>query len=105
MEKTIDTHGLNIDLESLKECSDYTETLYNGSRVDIFFDRRDGQVWGVFEISGNDWTQYHAPEIIRICGVRRHYSPQWIADRIAETIADLRYIAGKNGVPYTDDFQ
>lgn len=101
----VNTHGLKIDLDSLKECSAYTETLYNGSRVDIFYDRRDGQVWGKFEVSENNWTQYHDPEIVRICGTRRHHSAQWIADRIAETVAELRHIANYLGVPYADDFQ
>lgn len=101
----VNTHGLKIDLDSLKECSAYTETLYNGSRVDIFYDRRNGQVWGKFEAGENDWTQYRAPEIVKICGVRRHYSPQWIADRIAETVAELRQIADHFGVPYAADFQ
>ena len=104
MRKTIDTHGLDIDLMSLKECSDYTETLYNGSRIDVYYDRRDGQVWGKFEPSGNDWTQYNAPEIVKVCGVRRHHSPQWIADRIAETIAELEHVVNELGVPYTDSF-
>ena len=103
--KKIDTHGLNIDMKSLKECSAYTETLCNGSRIDIFYDRRDGQVWGRFEISGNDWTQYRAPEIVKICGVRRHCSAQWIADQIAEAIAELRSVAKQLGEPYTDDFK
>ena len=102
--KEINTHGLNIDLESLQACSDYTDTLYNGSRIDIFYDRRDGRVWGKFETSENDWTQYNAPEIVKVCGVRRHHSAQWIANQIADHIAELKYVAKELGVPYTDSF-
>lgn len=103
--KEINTHGLKIDMKSLIECSAYTETLYNGARVDIFYDREDGYVWGIFEPNQNDWTQYKSPTIIKICGTSRHHTPQWIANQINDVVCELKYIAEQFGVPYTDTFQ
>ena len=101
---TINTHGLTVNLEDLQSTSDYTETLFQGARVDIFYDRLTGEVWGKFFADQNSWCEYRYPEIIRVCSTRRHHSPQWIMDRIDEAVSELRHVAETLGQEYTPTF-
>lgn len=103
--KTLDTHGLKIDLDSLKEASDYTAGSYaDRGHVDIFYDRITGKVWGVFNTRGN-WTEYRMyPEIIQVGGTLGKRSQQAILDMIDETISEMKYAAEQLGEEYTDTF-
>lgn len=80
----VNTYGLTI--KGLKKTSGYTEDYgyYSGRYVEIFYDRSTGEVWGNFQYSlgQNSWTEYHDPDIVKICNTSRHMTMQEIADEI-----------------------
>ena len=80
----VNTYGLTI--KGLKKTSGYTEDYgyYSGRYVEIFYDRSTGEVWGSFQYSlgQNSWTEYHDPDIVKICNTSRHMTMQEIADEI-----------------------
>lgn len=80
----VDMHGLKI--KGLKKASGETDNygdycpLYN----EIFYDLGSGEVWTVFQssIGHNTWTEYHDPNVIKICNTSYHMTMQEIADAI-----------------------
>ena len=80
----VNTYGLTIN--GLKKTSGYTEDYgsYSGRYVEIFYDRSTGEVWGNFHCSlgHNSWTEYHDPDVVKICNTSRHMTMQEIADEI-----------------------
>lgn len=80
-----DMHGRKI--KGLKAASGETKDYgHDGRYVEIFYDRTEGKVWGVFQCSlgQNSWTDYHDSNIIKICNTARHMTMQEIADLINE---------------------
>lgn len=90
----VDTYGLVMI--GLKETSDYTEDFprVSGYRVDIFYDRDNGNVWGKFHISDCSWTEYHDPAIIKVASTNRHWSMQHIANAVKHAVEIARAMEG-----------
>lgn len=88
---TINTHGLTINLKQLRKASNATSDwpVNSGGRTDIFFDQGTGDVWAK-DTMDDSWTEYSDPDVIRVCGLTQRKPPQWIADRIAETVEIVR---------------
>lgn len=86
----VNTYGLSI--KGLKKASGCTEDYgsYSGRYVEIFYDRSTGEVWGNFQCSlgRNSWTEYHDPDIVKICSTSRHMTMQEIADEIHRVIRE-----------------
>ena len=90
---SINTHG--IKMRGLKEASGYTQNYgpYSGSYVEIFYDKSNGDVWGVFQhsLGQNSWTVYHDPDVIKVCTTSRHMTMQQIADCIRDRLQDASH--------------
>lgn len=93
----INTHGLKIDLESLEAVAKETEHVNHRLHQEIFFDLETGDVLYNCTTTGN-WTEYRDPAVIKVADTRSHQAPQWIADKIASSVAEM-----KNCCAYTGD--
>lgn len=86
----INTHG--IKMNGLKKASGYTENYgpYSGSYVELFYDKSNGDVWGIFQhsLGQNSWTVYHDPDVIKVCNTSIHMTMQQIADCIRDRIQE-----------------
>ena len=86
----VNTHGLMI--KGLKQASGNTRNYgdYSSEYDEIFYDMNSGEVWTRYQcsIGHNSWTEYHDPDVIKICNTGRHMTMQEIADAIAQAIAD-----------------
>lgn len=84
----IDKHGLKIN--GLKSTSGKTLNYgyYSGHYVEIFYDKSNGDVWGIEQycLGQNTWTVYHNKDVIKICNASVHMTMQEIADAIYETV-------------------
>lgn len=82
--KKVNTYGLKII--GLKNASGNTEdySFSSGMYDEIFYNVETGEVWTVFHcsIGRNSWTEYHNPNIRRICFTDKHMTMQEIADAI-----------------------
>lgn len=81
-----------IKMNGLKKTSGYTENYgpYSGSYVEIFYDKSNGDVWGVFQhsLGQNSWTVYHDPDVVKVCTTSRHMTMQQIADCIRDRLQE-----------------
>ena len=59
----------------------------NRGYVQISYDRADGEVMAVYQLSDDDWTEYHSESIVTVANTRRHMTMQEIADAIAKVVA------------------
>lgn len=88
----LNTHGIKIN--GIRKASGETVNWSprSGGYTEIFFDRRDGDVWTVDQVSfgHNSWTVYHSSSIIKVCETSTHMSMQQIADAIYEAISDCQ---------------
>ena len=88
--KAVNTYGLKII--GLKKASGNTENYgaYSAYYDELFYDRSTGEVWTVYQCSlgQNSWTQYHDPNVIKICNTNRHLTMQEIADLIRDRLAE-----------------
>lgn len=85
----INTHGLKIDLESLESVSRATEDLNYKLHQEIFFDMETGEVMYNCNLSDN-WVEHHDPAVIKVADTRRHHTAQWIADKIASDVQEIK---------------
>lgn len=99
MTTTINTHGINIDLDRLHIIADATEDTGPEVYQTIGFDRENGDVH-LWEGTNNNWVQWRDPAIISVVSFRRHHSAQWIADRINDAVREDRYQTIYCGNPY-----
>ena len=78
--------------KGLKEASEKTQDYAFNSCMynEIFYDRATGEVWTVFQCSlgHNTWTKYHDENIIKVCNATEKMSMQYLADLIAEAVAE-----------------
>lgn len=84
----VNTYG--IKMRGLKKASGCTDNYgpYSGSYVELFYDKSNGDVWGVFQhsLGQNSWTVYHSPDIVKVCNTYNHMTMQQIADSIRGTL-------------------
>lgn len=68
------------------ETKDYGD--FSGSYVEIFYDRRTGEIWTRYQYSiGHNWeTKYHNSDIIKVCTTSKHLTMQQIADEIKKRL-------------------
>lgn len=81
-------HGLKLN--GLKKTSGLTKDYgyYSPSYVEIFYDRGNGDVWGVYQYSlgHNSWTVYHDDNVLFICNTSDHMTMQEIVDAIVKKL-------------------
>jgi hypothetical protein len=84
----INTHGRNINKETLVNASDSTKGLGSrmGEYVEIFYDKYTGAVWCKYHWDREEWTVYHDDDVTKVGIAVRYKSQQQIADMIAETL-------------------
>jgi hypothetical protein len=80
----VNKYGMNMN--GLKKASGETCNCNRGY-VQISYDRADGEVMAVYQLSDNDWTEYHSESIVTVANTRRHMTMQEIADAIAKVVA------------------
>lgn len=93
----INTNGFKINLESLEAVAKETEHVNHRLHQEIFFDLETGDVLYNCTTTGN-WTEYPDTAVIKVADTRSHQAPQWIADKIASAVAEM-----KNCCAYTGD--
>lgn len=99
MTTTINTHGINIDLDRLHTIAEATEDTGPEVYQTIGFDRENGDVH-LWEGMNNNWVQWRDPAIISVVSIRHHHSAQWIADRIRDAVLEDRHMMTYFGDPY-----
>ncbi len=84
----INTHGRNINKETLANASNSTKGLGSrmGEYVEIFYDKSTGYVWCKYHWDREEWTVYHDDDVMKVGIAVRYKSQQQIADMIAETL-------------------
>lgn len=62
----INTHGRNINQETLANASNATKGLGSraGEYVEIFYDKSTGDVWCKYHWDREEWTVYHVADMI-----------------------------------------
>lgn len=95
MMKSVNTYGIKV--KGIRKASGNTVNWAprSGGYTEIFYDRGNGEVWTVDQISlgQNSWTDYHDPAVIKICNTSRHMTMQEIADSIMERLAKANQYA------------
>ena len=86
----INTHGRNINMETLANASNSTKGLGSrtGEYMEIFYDKSTGDVWCKYHWDREEWTVYHDDDVIKVGLAIRSKSPQQIADMIASTLTE-----------------
>ena len=79
-----------IKMNGLKKASGYTENYgpYSGNYVELFYDKSNGDVWGIFQhsLGQNSWTEYHDHDVVKVCTTSRPMTMPEIADCIRDRI-------------------
>ena len=103
----INTHGRNINMESLAKASEYTRGLGSrtGEYAEIFYDKSTGDVWGVYHWDREEWTVYHDDDVIKVGITTRFKPPQKIADMIAESLTEEECFERENAAYLTGGSQ
>lgn len=93
--KSVNTYGIKI--KGLRKASGNTVNWAprSGGYTEVFFDRDNGEVWTVDQVSlgQNSWTEYHDPAVIKLCNTSRHMTMQEIADSIRVRLAEAKQYA------------
>jgi hypothetical protein len=86
----INTHGRNINLETLANASDSTKGLGSrtGEYVEIFYDKYTGDAWCKYHWDREEWTVYHDEDVTKVGLATRFKTPQQIADMIDNTLTE-----------------
>ena len=91
--RSINKHGL--PMTGLRKASGniVNWSPRSGGYTEIFYDRSNGDVWTVDQVSlgQNSWTCYHNPSVIKICNTDTHMTMQQIADLIADRVARANF--------------
>lgn len=99
MTTTINTHGINIDLDRLHTIAEATENTGSEIYQTIGFDRENGDLH-IWEGLNDNWVEWRDPAIITVCHTRRHHSAQWLADKIRDAMLEDRRITSDLGEVY-----
>ena len=90
----INTYGMKI--MGLKKARGETRNYgdYSDCYDEVFYNRASGEVWTVYQVSlgGNSWTEYHDPDIIKICNAYHHMTMQQLDDAIHTRVAELEAV-------------
>lgn len=94
----INTHGRNINKETLANASNSTKGLGSrtGEYMEIFYDKSTGDVWCKYHWDREEWTVYHDSDVIKVGSAARHMSQQQIADMVAGAMADYEQTEREN---------
>ena len=86
----INTHGRNINQETLANASNSTKGLGSrtGEYVEIFYDKSTGDAWCKYHWDREEWTVYKDSDVVKVGIATRYKTPQQIADMIASTLTD-----------------
>ena len=84
----INTHGLNINLDTLRSAAKRTANWPTGCgySTEIYYDRETGEVWSS-DVSDDRTVCHNDSAIITVCRTVHKQDAQWIADKIAEAVA------------------
>lgn len=91
MANGINTHGINIDIDSLKRAAKSTVNNPLGSSY-IFYDKSNGDVSESWQLNGS-WAESRDPDVVFVMATPKHVSAQRIADAIYETIEEEAWLA------------
>lgn len=83
----INTHGLNIDIDRLLAVAAATSDTGPDVYYIIGYDLDDGDV-RFWEGTNNNWVEFGG-NVVVVARDRHRHTAQWIADMIADTLADL----------------
>lgn len=94
----INTHGRNINKETLANASNSTKGLGSrtGEYVEIFYDKSTGDVWCKYHWAREEWTVYHDADVTKVGIAVRYKTQQQIADMIADAMADCEQTEREN---------
>ena len=95
MANVINTHGINIDIDSLKLAAKSTVNNPNGSSY-IFYDKSDGTVSESWQLNGS-WAESRDPDVVFVMATTKHVSAQRIADAIYDTLEEEAWLAERLG--------
>lgn len=86
--KAVNTYGMKM--VGLKKASGSTQNYgWNSGLYDeVFYDKATGEIWTVTQVSlgHNSWTEYHDPNVIKICNTESHMTMQEMADAICKAV-------------------
>lgn len=86
---TVDTHGLEMDIEQLTKIAELTRSMPKDNRnlsYEIGYDLATGSIY-YHEFYGNvgdNWVDYKDPDVTVVTAGNRHFTPQGLADQIFE---------------------
>lgn len=102
--KTINTYGINVNLDQLRDVAKNSINCCNGAYYELFYDRDDGSIWERWHPNSNEWSVHNDPAVIKIGGYTRHHAAQHIMDDLKvaleeaardEALMDAYYEANK----------
>ena len=87
----VNKHGLKMIGLKKSAASTGNYGVYSSMYDELVYNVKTGEVWTVFQcfLGQNTWTQYHDPNIVKICNTSRHMTMQEIADYIADYLNDM----------------
>lgn len=97
--ENINTHGIKINMEDLKNASDYTERCYNGYGVALTFDMETGEICKYF-LGPEDGLRINDDAVINLQPYNRHYTQQQLADLIYQKVCEDRNLCECAGIEW-----
>ena len=91
----VNKHGLKMVGLRKAAASTGDYGVYSSMYDELFYNVKTGEVWTVFQCSlgWNSWTEYHDPNIVKICNTSRHMTMQEIADEINRVLQEEKSYA------------
>lgn len=100
----INTHGRNINRETLANASNATKGLGSrtGEYAEIFYDKSTGDVWSKDHWDREEWTVYHDDDVTKVGIAVRYKTQQQIADMIARALTEDEQTERENAAYLAD---
>lgn len=100
----INTHGRNINQETLANASNATKGLGSraGEYAEIFYDKSTGAVWSKYHWDREEWTVYHDDDVTKVGIAVRYKTQQQIADMIARALTEDEQTERENAAYLAD---